>query len=223
MLSEGSAMETKTKTAAPKRSRKKFDPDRMRDTLRTRRAKLKNPIEKIDGVITLWIGKHPVLIDPEHLERVEPYRWHLRRTRNERMVPACYVGLDEDRRQMTTTLGRMLYNPDDGYVLLFKNKNKLDYRQENIRIVPLRVAQIQQGPRRSNETHFKGVLYRPQTGTYACRVWDPELGRHRHFGRYPTPEEAAKVYNEKAPAIQGAEGYLNKITDWSKGESLGEA
>jgi hypothetical protein len=61
-------------------------------------------------------------------------------------------------------------------------------------------------PTSRNKSGFKGVSFCGQTGRWVAQI---KTGHRRHLGRFPTPETAARAYDEAAKAAWGSDCYLN--------------
>ena len=65
-------------------------------------------------------------------------------------------------------------------------------------------------PRRSN-CGFHGVHYDAHRDRYKVTVCDPTTGGFRHGGYFPTPEEAARRYDQMAVELYGAPGAVPRL------------
>lgn len=87
------------------------------------------------------------------------------------------------------------------------NRNPLDNRKSNLRKADSSQNNMNRGTRSNNTSGYKGVSYDVSRNKWqsmiACR------GERYHIGRFPTKEEAARAYDEKAKELFGEFAYLN--------------
>ena len=96
-------------------------------------------------------------------------------------------------------------NTDD-YKVVFLNGNKLDCRIHNLQWVKTADTARFRG-HRGNKTGFRGVY---QDGKKFRAVLYDKSKRY-NLGLYPSPEEAARAYNEKSLELFGETRSLNKL------------
>lgn len=87
------------------------------------------------------------------------------------------------------------------------NRNKLDNRKENLRIVTRSQNFANRELYSSNKSGFKGVSYLKQN-----KKWQAEIQCNKvqyYLGSFDTPQEAAKVYDNKARELFGDFAKLN--------------
>lgn len=124
-------------------------------------------------------------VDDADYEEISAYRW----------------GLDKDgyavRAEGTFpntarySMHRQLLNPPSNLVTDHINRNKLDNRRCNLRIVTRQENNRNVGPRAGNSTGYKGVSL--NKGRYVAQIrFD---GKSIHIGRFGTKEEAAMAYD----------------------------
>lgn len=85
------------------------------------------------------------------------------------------------------------------------NHNTLDNREENVRVCNGMQNSSNRRKQKNNTSGYKGV-FRNGNG---WRVMIGIEGKIRHFGTYPTPEEAARAYDKAAKQLHGEYACLN--------------
>lgn len=69
------------------------------------------------------------------------------------------------------------------------------------------LSQRMAGPDKRNKTGFKGVSFCSRTKRWVAQIKADD--RVRFIGRFPTPEDAARAYDDAAKAAWGGDCYLN--------------
>ena len=93
------------------------------------------------------------------------------------------------------------------------NRNPLDNRKKNLRVVTHKENAINRGLHKNSTSGFKGVTFDKNT-TNRYKKWKAHIklnDKHINLGRFLTKEEAALAYNEMAKKNFGEYFYLNTI------------
>jgi AP2-like factor (euAP2 lineage) len=161
-----------------------------------------------DGVrfIELPNGRY-TMVDAEDYERVALHRW---RVDNKGYVRAEIQRPNGSCRR--EALHRYVMAAPEGVVVHHRDSDKLNNCKSNLRIFPGHSAH-QTHHRLTAAPHskegFKGVCYGPGRDRWSASIWLEK--KRRSLGSYPTPEEAAIVYDAAVIAFFGAEAYTNLI------------
>jgi len=129
-------------------------------------------------------------------------------------------------RWVRIPMSRFLYKPVSQYVPIFENKNPLDNRKENIKLVTtsekngtswkmyMRTQQRKVGKsRRKNPTSkYKGVSY-IKSDRYKYKKWKATIQLEGKVSTKccKTEDEAGEWYNKRARELFGKYAYQNKI------------
>ncbi len=126
---------------------------------------------------------------------------------------------------ITMLAGRMKYisipawcfiiKPISGNYILYKNKNPLDLRKENIYFGR---APERNHRRKKNKTQKGVVCSSKHKGVsrrmgHSVKIWSANIGKEGkvyHLGYFKTQKEAARAYNKKAIELYGEFAYQNK-------------
>lgn len=91
------------------------------------------------------------------------------------------------------------------------NRNKLDNRCSNLRIVTNSQNVINSSARANNSSGYKGVTWHKKNGKWQASVM-VNYKRH-HLGQFTNVVDAARVYNDACRKYFGDFAYLNKVGD----------
>jgi hypothetical protein len=81
------------------------------------------------------------------------------------------------------------------------NRNKLDNRQGNLRIITSAQNLLNRGVQKNNSTGFKGVYFDKRFNLYYARI--KVSGKSVHLGCRRTAQEAHELWCEEARKIRG--------------------
>lgn len=98
---------------------------------------------------------------------------------------------------------RVIMNPDDSMVVDHKNRNKLDNRKSNLRMVTQRINIINSGMKNTNKSGHAGVWFNRKTNRYQAFI--TANYKKIHLGCFLTYAEAVDA-REKAENI-----YFTKV------------
>lgn len=133
-----------------------------------------------------------VLVDDEDFEILSKYIWHQHKTG---YANHPQLGL----------MHRWLMKAPDGMDVDHINRNKLDNRRNNLRIVP-RGFNVQNKVR-PNSLGYTGIYWNKAGFSAEIR-----FNKKRYYlGRFETKEEAALAYNTAALKFYGPHAYINKL------------
>lgn len=149
--------------------------------------------------VPLTQGKF-ALIDEDDEPLVLPHKWFAQRIRDR-----WYAGRNFKRETGWGVLHmhRLLSDAD---IVDHINGDGLDNRRSNLRPANQFQNQQNRGPNKNNKSGFKGVSRSGKT-LWQAHIWSD--GKHYALGRYATPEEAARVYDEAAREMHGEFAYQN--------------
>lgn len=107
------------------------------------------------------------------------------------------------------TMGQFLIKLKSGEAIIFKNKNNLDYRKENL-IVKRSGVRRHRGRKASGcSSEYVGVFKRIVKGDWLAYI-TKDHKRYR-LGLFDSEREAALARNKKARELYGELAYQNKI------------
>jgi len=147
------------------------------------------------------------LVDDEDYARVNKYKWCARvDRRKDKSIVKVYAlrnVLSETGKNTTQLMHRFILGVTDTSVEVDHNPDNsgLNNQRSNLRLATS--AQNSRNRRLSvaNSSGFKGVSFCKARGTWKSQI---ETEEHTtHLGRYKTPEQAARAYDEAAKRLFG--------------------
>lgn len=146
--------------------------------------------------IPLHSRKYPnlyAIIDEEDLPLVSQYRWCVY-VKPHTTYAVAYR--EHDNSLQTIRMHRLIMGDPPGLDIDHRNRNGLDNRKENLRAATRTQNMQNQRRHRNSRYPYKGIA-RDKSGRY----WRAAIyvnGRRKDIGRFATPEEAARAYDEAA-------------------------
>lgn len=139
-----------------------------------------------------------ILIDQDDIPKINLYKWHIHEIKKDNRYDVCSIKRDIKKKDKNRylILSRYLMNCPDGMQVDHINRNTLDNRKQNLRIV----------------TNFKNQQNKSNNTSGCVGVtWDKSKNKwtvficNKYLGRYNTIEEATEV-RKKAEA-----DYLSRL------------
>lgn len=160
--------------------------------------------------IPLTQGKFAI-VDDEDFERVNQFKWAAQRTPSDEKYWVAFrsigTGGRRNKKTVRVLMHRFILDAPKGKIVDHINGNPLDNRRSNMRLCTARESRCNTRVSRRNQSGYKGVhCCRPKPFYYAAIYIN---GKNKHFGHFRTPEEAARVYDEKAKEYFGEFAWLN--------------
>ncbi len=108
-------------------------------------------------------------------------------------------------------MARLIMNPPAHLQIDHINRNTLDNRRINLRLVTNQQNQFNRKLSKSNTSGFKGVSFQPQHSTKPWRAFINIGKKKKHIGYFSTPIEAGEAYDEAATVYYGVFASTNKM------------
>lgn len=151
-----------------------------------------------------------VIVDDEWYPILIKKKWHYQ------SGYACTdVGGRLSRRRVY--MHRYITMAPDDLVVDHINRNKLDNRTENLRIVYPIHNYWNRTMLKNNKTGYKGVSFDKTRGKYAANICKNR--KQYNLGRFDTKEEAAIAYNKAAKELYGEYAFVNEVLPSIQGDS----
>lgn len=151
-------------------------------------------------IILTDVSGNPIataIIDREDRNRIEKYRWY---------KSGAYV----KNNKIGYLHNFLLYrNANRKHVPDHKNRNTLDCRKNNLRIVSNSFNMMNSKKRKHNNSGYKGVYWEKDSKKWKAQIM--VMYKEMNLGRFDDPKKAAKAYNEAAERHFGECAYLNPI------------
>lgn len=147
------------------------------------------------------------LVNEEDFMSVSQYKWHA--WKNKKRDKTWYASrvVYIAGKQKAIKLHNFLMTPPKGLFVDHINRNGLDNRRSNLRIVSHADNVHNQGLFKNNTSGFKGVYKKGVKWVAQIRNKD----KYYYLGIFVNKKEAALAFNEKAKMLFGACAFLNKI------------
>lgn len=156
--------------------------------------------------IRLTQGKQAI-VDDSDFEWLNQWKWHYSNggyaERNLRL------GVN---KRKTLQLHRLLLERQEGFNIDHINRNKLDNRRDNLRVVTPSQNSANSSIKRSSKIGCKGVSY--HVWGRSKKNWVARIhvdGKRKWLGRFKTKEEAARNYNQASIKYHKEFSYLNAM------------
>ncbi len=144
------------------------------------------------------ISGKAVVIDQKHLNLIEQYKWCV----GEKLG---YVQTTQQGK--TIYLHRLIAKASNDDLVDHINRNRLDCREVNLRLVNNQQNTCNRGPNKNQP--YKGVGFHKR-----AKKWRAEIryqGQYYFLGYHPNVREALVAYNTMAKFLFGEYAYLNSI------------
>jgi hypothetical protein len=158
--------------------------------------------------LPIWDKKMEVaaytLVDDDVFIWAKKFRWRL----NHKYVSRTSV--DENRKKREVLLHREIMSPmAKGYNTDHINRNTLDNRRKNLRVVSRSGNNLNSKIPKNNSSGYKGV----QLVGNRWRAAIGYKGGRKYLGRFDNAEEAYQAYVEAAKDLHGYDPVTNTVVD----------
>lgn len=152
-----------------------------------------------DGVLP--DGTH-FLVDEREIERISRYNWKIAKGYIER----SNKGMPKIKLHQFI----MGFTPSDDFLIDHINRNPLDCRRENLRIVTRQQNCMNKGFQKNNKTGFTGVYFDTNAGKYASKIGLND--RRILLCKSADPVDCAQAYNIASEYLFGEfRGHQNDV------------
>lgn len=150
------------------------------------------------------------IVDDEDFGKISSFKYRFDCGYATRTLPKKEFGKKTNRRLHHDIVGK----PEKGMQVDHINRNKLDNRKINLRIVTPSENLINRSVRKDCVSGYKGVVFCKNRNSYKkwrVHIKNVKTGKLQCFGYFETLKEAIVVYNKNALELNGKFTVLNKI------------
>jgi hypothetical protein len=146
--------------------------------------------------IPLTQGKYAI-VDPEDYDRLSKYKWYAARCKN-----IFYAGRNsrpaKGRKRLYIKMHTAVLKPPRGFIIDHINRNGLDNRKANLRIVTYAQNSLNRPykKRPDSPSKYKGVTWHKAQRKWAVQICYNNI--HKNVGYFHDEIEAAKAYDKAA-------------------------
>ena len=164
--------------------------------------------------ISLGNGKE-VIVDDEDYKYLSRFHWTLMSKENRLYAVRNFF---IENKNIHIPMWKFVIPSENNKGVLYLNKNSLDNRKENLRLVPMYVANHKsekkaRGKHGKPTSKYKGVSYSQTYMGHKKWVADIVFNGTRFSKHFLTEKEAGEYYNEKAKELYGDYAYQNIISN----------
>lgn len=151
-----------------------------------------------------------VIVDDTDYDRMNKWNWYVMFSEDKQKGKQKTIKIIRDVGDEKIEFGKELlqYDKTKDY-LTFRNHNRLDYRRENILLVPIEFAQHHKASITNSSSIYKGVHYDKSKKRYIAKI--TVNGKTVHIGSSKSEEEAAILYNDYSKKLFGDYAFQNII------------
>lgn len=159
--------------------------------------------------ISLTKGK-VAIVDDEDYKYLSRFNWTLVYSENRQMVARKFFS---GRKVNCVPMWRFILQGKVGATIMYKNKNPLDCRKENIAFVSVSVSRHSAKGKKKKDTKYKGVYY--AKNYHGKNKWLARVTKEgkTYMKRCATEKDAVLFYNQKAREIYGDFAYQNSFSN----------
>lgn len=152
-------------------------------------------------MIPLTQGKSAI-VDDDIYDYLMQWKWHAFLNNNKN-----YYAIRGNRREGRVPMHRVVAKTPAGMITDHINRNTLDNRRENLRICTRAENARNTDVYKNNKSGFRGVYWKTREKKYIAQI--KVNGEIIRVGRFDSPEEAARAYDEAAVRYFGEFANLN--------------
>lgn len=146
------------------------------------------------------------MVDNEDYPYLSRFSWHMSSEKHGRPI-TYFTG--QDGKAKGISMSRFLMTKPSRLRLIYKNKNTLDNRKENIVAVSVELMVHLAEKRKGLSSEYKGVCYHKKREKWIANI--DIKGKKVHIGSFNNETDAALAFNVKARDVFGDMAYQNKI------------
>jgi hypothetical protein len=117
------------------------------------------------------------------------------------------------RKKVPELMHRIVMNAKEGEFVDHINRDKLDNRKSNLRIVTFSENLANKPLQKNNTSGYKGVSFHKSTGKWCAYIGSSRGNSSVNLGTFINKEDAARAYNKAAIQLYGDCALLNDVSE----------
>jgi hypothetical protein len=148
-------------------------------------------------------SSRPAMVDDEDFDRINQRTWRLAKNSNKRKVAYAVSDRRIRGKVVKVLMHREVLCLSGDELVDHRNRDGLDNRKANLRIASASQNQGNRTKRHDNTSGYKGVTWDSERKKWRATI------QERKLGRFDSPKEAARAYDEAALELWGDFALLN--------------
>lgn len=145
-------------------------------------------------------------VDPWNFHRLNQYKWYCENSRNV-LYATRKTKKKEGGKRRDIRMHNQIKTAPPGFELDHINRNSLDNREANIRIVTHQQNLMNCKVKKQKSSRYKGVIFHKHNKKWCASI--TKNYKKIHIGYFQSEEEAATAYDDAAFRYHGLYAYLN--------------
>lgn len=149
--------------------------------------------------------KGVAIVSDEDYESLSRYKWYIKPSKHTSYASRWDKGRNVLMHRQILGIANSPSQVQTDHI----NRNGLDNRRENLRVVDQSLNNVNRGMQRNNSSGHRGVYFAKHMNKWKAQI--KTKGKMTHIGYFSDKQEAAKAYNAKAKELWGEYATPNEV------------